>query len=207
MIVARELTKIYTNVPALDHISFDFKEGEIIGVIGHNGAGKTTLLKILSGLITPTSGDLTVNGIDVIKDPDGIKAALGYLSEESRLYETMTVNDYLRFFGEIYGLDQETITCRRTQLLAALSLESNGKKIGEFSKGMKRKVAIARSLMHNPSVLIYDEPTSGLDPMTSRYIIGFLRDLRNEKKTIVLSAHNLFQVETICDKEKIHRRW
>ena len=176
MIVARELTKIYTNVPALDHISFDFKEGEIIGVIGHNGAGKTTLLKILSGLITPTSGDLTMNGIDVVRDPDGIKAALGYLSEESRLYETMTVEDYLRFFGEIYGLDQETITSRMARLLAALSLEPEGKKIGEFSKGMKRKVAIARSLMHNPSVLIYDEPTSGLDPMTSRYIVGFLRE-------------------------------
>ena len=206
MIVARELTKLYTKVPALDHVSFDFKEGEIIGVIGHNGAGKTTLLKILSGLITPTSGDLTMNGIDVVRDPDGIKASLGYLSEESRLYETMTVDDYLRFFGEIYGLDQETITSRRTQLLAALSLEPNGKKIGEFSKGMKRKVAIARSLIHNPSVLIYDEPTSGLDPMTSRYIIGFLRDLRYEKKTIVLSAHNLFQVETICDKVMILRR-
>lgn len=206
MIVARELTKIYSLVPALDQISFDFKEGEIIGVIGHNGAGKTTLLKILSGLITPTSGDLTMNGIDVVRNPDGIKAALGYLSEESRLYETMTVEDYLRFFGEIYGLDQETITSRRTQLLAALSLEPNGKKIGEFSKGMKRKVAIARSLMHNPSVLIYDEPTSGLDPMTSRYIIGFLKDLRYENKTIVLSAHNLFQVETICDKVMILRR-
>ncbi len=206
MIVARELTKIYTNVPALDHISFDFKEGEIIGVIGHNGAGKTTLLKILSGLITPTSGDLTMNGIDVVRDPDSIKASLGYLSEESRLYETMTVEDYLRFFGEIYGLDQETITSRMARLLAALSLEPDGKKIGEFSKGMKRKVAIARSLMHNPSVLIYDEPTSGLDPMTSRYIIGFLRELRYEKKTIVLSAHNLFQVETICDKVMILRR-
>ncbi len=206
MIAARELTKIYTKEPALDHITFDFKEGEIVGVIGHNGAGKTTLLKILSGLISPTSGELTVNGIDMVRDPDSIKAALGYLSEESRLYETMTVDDYLRFFGEIYGLDQGTITRRRTRLLAALSLESDGKKIGEFSKGMKRKVAIARSLMHNPSVLVYDEPTSGLDPMTSRYIIGFLRDLRNEKKTIILSAHNLFQVETICDKVMILRR-
>lgn len=206
MIVARDLTKVYAQVPALDHVSFDFKEGEIIGVIGHNGAGKTTLLKLLSGLITPTSGDLTVNGIDVVRDPDGIKATLGYLSEESRLYETMTVDEYLSFFGEIYGLDKDTITSRRNQLLAALSLEPDGKKIGEFSKGMKRKVAIARSLIHNPAVLIYDEPTSGLDPMTSRYIIGFLKDLRNERKTIVLSAHNLFQVETICDKVMILRR-
>ena len=206
MIDALNLTKVYSRVPALDDVSFHIEEGLIVGVIGHNGAGKTTLLKILSGLASPTSGQLSINGIDVIRDPDGIKAGLGYLSEESRLYETMTVDDYLSFFGEIYGLDARTIAERRDHLLKALSLEPNGKKIGEFSKGMKRKAAIARSLIHDPSVLIYDEPTSGLDPMTSRYIAGFLRDLRDRKKTIVLSAHNLYQVESICDQVMILRR-
>ena len=206
MIDARDLTKVYSRIPALDTVSFHIEEGLIVGVIGHNGAGKTTLLKILSGLVSPTSGQLSINGIDVIRDPDGIKAGLGYLSEESRLYETMTVDDYLNFFGEIYGLDARTIEERRDHLLKALSLEPNGKKIGEFSKGMKRKAAIARSLIHDPAVLIYDEPTSGLDPMTSRYIAGFLRDLRDRKKTIVLSAHNLFQVESICDRVMILRR-
>ena len=206
MITGRELTKLYDQVPALDHISFDFPDSHIIGVIGHNGAGKTTMLKILSGLIVPTSGELSVDGIDVVKDPDAVKSILGYLPEESRLYETMTVDEYLRFFGEIYGLDRETITSRRIDLLNSLALETNGKKIGDFSKGMKRKVAIARSLIHDPSILIYDEPTSGLDPMTSRYIIGYLKELKNRKKTIILSAHNLYQVEAICDQVMILRR-
>lgn len=206
MIHGRDLTKIYGGVPALDHVSFDFADAKIFGVIGHNGAGKTTLLKILSGLIPPTSGELTINGIDVISDPDAIKPILGYLPEESRLYETMTADEYLSFFGEIYGLGREEIKSRQQALLASLSLDPGKKKIGEFSKGMKRKVAIARSLIHNPSFLIYDEPTSGLDPMTSRYIIDYLRELRDGGKIIVLSAHNLYQVEAICDLVMILRR-
>lgn len=206
MIHGRDLTKIYGGVPALDHVNFDFADAKIFGIIGHNGAGKTTLLKILSGLIPPTSGELMINGIDVISDPDAIKPILGYLPEESRLYETMTADEYLSFFGEIYGLGREEIKSRQQELLESLSLDPGKKKIGEFSKGMKRKVAIARSLIHDPSFLIYDEPTSGLDPMTSRYIIDYLRELRDGGKIIVLSAHNLYQVEAICDLVMILRR-
>jgi ABC-2 type transport system ATP-binding protein len=206
MITARNLTKNYDGFPALDNVSFEFEDGEIFGIIGHNGAGKTTLLKIVSGLVTPTSGELVVNGIDVVKDPTALKEWLGYLPEESRLYETMTAENYLAFFGEIYGLSPQEIRIRTSQLFAALSLEPDGKKIGEFSKGMKRKVAIARSLIHDPAFLVYDEATSGLDPMTSRFIADYLRRLKSEKKTIVLSAHNLYQVEAICDKVMILRR-
>ena len=167
---------------------------------------ETTLLKIMSGLIAPTSGSLFFNGIDVVKDPVALKGMLGYLPEESRLYETMTVENYLSFFGEIYGLPPQVIRERCRQLLAVLSLEPDGKKIGEFSKGMKRKAAIARSLIHNPDLLIYDEATSGLDPMTSRFIADYLRTLKREKKTVILSAHNLYQVEAICDRVMILRR-
>ena len=206
MITARNLTKDFDGFLALDNVSFSFEDGEIFGIIGHNGAGKTTLLKIISGLITPTSGELVVNDIDVVKDPLALKQNLGYLPEESRLYETMTAENYLAFFGEIYGLSPQEIKVRSSQLFAALSLEPNGKKIGEFSKGMKRKAAIARSLIHNPGFLVYDEATSGLDPMTSRFIADYLRRLRQDKKTIVLSAHNLYQVEAICDKVMILRR-
>jgi len=206
MITARNLTKNFDGFLALDNVSFAFEDGEIFGIIGHNGAGKTTLLKIISGLITPTSGDLFVNDIDVVKDPLALKKDLGYLPEESRLYETMTAENYLAFFGEIYGLSPQEIRVRSNQLFAALSLEPDGKKIGEFSKGMKRKTAIARSLIHDPGFLVYDEATSGLDPMTSRFIADYLRRLRQDKKTIVLSAHNLYQVEAICDKVMILRR-
>ena len=206
MIVACDLTKKFESFPALDGVSFEFEDGEIFGIIGHNGAGKTTLLKIIAGLTMPTSGSLMVNAIDVIKDPAALKSMLGYLPEESRLYETMTAENYLAFFGEIYGLSPQEIRVRSRQLFAALSLEPNGKKLGEFSKGMKRKAAIARSLIHDPKFLVYDEPTSGLDPMTSRFIADYLRTLKKEGKTIVLSAHNLYQVEAICDKVMILRR-
>jgi ABC-2 type transport system ATP-binding protein len=206
MITARSLTKDFDGFLALDDVSFGFDDGEIFGIIGHNGAGKTTLLKIISGLIAPTSGELFVNDIDVVKNPLALKENLGYLPEESRLYETMTAGNYLAFFGEIYGLTPQEIRIRSTQLFAALSLEPDGKKIGEFSKGMKRKTAIARSLIHDPGFLVYDEATSGLDPMTSRFIADYLRRLKSDGKTIVLSAHNLFQVEAICDKVMILRR-
>jgi len=206
MITARDLTKNFDGFMALDGVSFSFEDGEIFGIIGHNGAGKTTLLKIISGLIAPSSGELFINDIDVVKNPMALKENLGYLPEESRLYETMTAENYLAFFGEIYGLSPQEIRQRSTQLFAALSLEPNGKKIGEFSKGMKRKAAIARSLIHNPKFLVYDEATSGLDPMTSRFIADYLRRLRADGKTIVLSAHNLYQVEAICDKVMILKR-
>jgi ABC-2 type transport system ATP-binding protein len=206
MITARNLTKNFDGFMALDGVSFEFDDGEIFGIIGHNGAGKTTLLKIISGLIAPTSGELFINDIDVVKNPVALKEDLGYLPEESRLYETMTAENYLAFFGEIYGLSPKEIRIRSNQLFAALSLEPDGKKLGEFSKGMKRKTAIARSLIHEPNFLVYDEATSGLDPMTSRFIADYLRTLKKEGKTIVLSAHNLYQVEAICDKVMILKR-
>jgi ABC-2 type transport system ATP-binding protein len=206
MIEVRKLIKDYGTFRALDEVSFTFKKPGIFGIIGHNGAGKTTLLKCMAGLIQPTSGDLIIDGIDVRRDPARLKEILGYLPEESRLYETMTVESYLRFFGEIYGIPADECRIRSGKLLASLQLDSGGKRIGELSKGMRRKVAIARSLLHEPSLLIYDEPTSGLDPMTSRYIIGYLAHLRDtRKKTILLSAHNLYQVEEICDRVLILR--
>ena len=206
MIEATHLSKRYRDVTVLHDVSFTCDEGQILGIIGHNGAGKTTLLKILSGLITPDSGTLTIGGIDVLADPMQIKRQLGYLPEESRLYETMLVPDYLRFFGEIYGLDKGTIDTRAGILLSQLSLNPEGKRIGNLSKGMKRKVSIARSLIHDPAILIYDEPGSGLDPMTSRFIIEYLKGLRVKGKTIILSAHNLNQVEEICDLVMILKR-
>jgi ABC-2 type transport system ATP-binding protein len=206
MISARDLTKLYDGFPALDGVSLELADHGILGVIGHNGAGKTTLLKIMTGLVPPTRGTLTINGIDVVENPLGLKRILGYLPEDSHLYETMTVRSYLSFFGEIYGMTGDAITEKADRLLATLSLDAGEKKIGELSKGMKRKVAIARSLLHDPEVLIYDEPSSGLDPMTSRTIIEFLKELRGQQKTIIFSAHNLYQVEEICDRVMILRR-
>ena len=127
MITARALTKHYGDFPALDGVTFDLGDAQILGVIGHNGAGKTTLLKIMAGLISPTAGDLTIDGIDVVRRPLDLKRNLGYLPEESRLYETMTADAYLTFFGEIYGLSGAAIRTRSDDLLAELARDPGGK--------------------------------------------------------------------------------
>lgn len=199
MIHARDIRKEFDGFTALNGVDFEIEESGIFGIIGHNGAGKTTLLKMMAGLLTPTSGTLIIDGIDVVRDPNALKERLGYLPEESRLYDTMTISSYLTFFGDIYGMSRIDTKRRSDQLLNSLNLTDEGKKIGELSKGMRRKVAIARSLLHDPTILVYDEATSGLDPMTSRFITGYLKDLRRQGKTIILSAHNLFQVEEISD--------
>ncbi len=206
MILCSRLVKEYSGFRALDGIEFEVERGRIFGVVGHNGAGKTTLLKIASGLVRPTSGSFIVDGTDITQDATHLKEFLGYLPEESRLYDSMTVRSYLSFFGELYGMGSGEIVERQEALLKALSMEELDRRCGELSKGMRRKVAIARSLLHDPSLLVYDEPASGLDPMTSRFIADFLKELRRKGKTILLSAHNLYQVEELCDTVMILRR-
>lgn len=194
------LRKEYDGHTAVDSLDFDVKKGEILGIVGPNGAGKTTTLKMLSGLIIPTEGSITIQGMDYKKDAKRIKQKLGFLPEESPLYEGMTAVDYLMFFSEIYGIDKSAASARIKDLLTALRLDARDKKIGEMSKGMQRKVTIARALINDPEYLVLDEMTSGLDPTTSRYLADFVADLGKHGKTIVFSAHNLYQVESLCDR-------
>jgi ABC-2 type transport system ATP-binding protein len=177
-----------------------------MGIIGHNGAGKTTTLKMIAGLIEPTSGTIEINGRSLAKDSIAIKKSLGFLPEESPLYESMNVTEYLLFFSELYGLPKRTALDRIEAILDSLNLEERQKLTGELSKGMKRKVAIARALLHDPALLILDEPNSGLDPLTSFFIIDYLKKLKERGKTILLSAHNLFHVEYICDRIAIMKQ-
>ncbi len=203
MIVLNQVTKRYGNFVAVDALDLHVREGEIMGIIGHNGAGKSTTLKMIAGLITPTSGEVRVLNHDMTKDSTPAKRFIGYLPEESPLYENMTAREYLAFFAELYGLPKQLVQPRIDELLNSLDLTQQDKLTGEFSKGMKRKVAIARTLLHAPRLLILDEPNSGLDPLTSFFIINYLKTLREQGKTIVLSAHNLFHVEYICDRVAI----
>ena len=193
------LRKEYGDFVAVEDLSFSISKGEIFGIVGPNGAGKTTTLKMLSGLVRPSKGIITMKGLDIGRDAVKIKSFLGFLPEESPLYEGMEVDDYLMFFAELYGVEKNVARKRINDLLFDLSLNADGKKIGDLSKGMKRKVAIARSLINDPDILIYDEPSSGLDPMTSRYITDYVRSLKGAGKTIIFSAHNLYQVESLCD--------
>ncbi len=206
MIKLEEVSKLYDQFAAVDCLNLEVNDGEIMGIIGHNGAGKTTTLKMITGLIVPTSGTIEIMGKNIDKHSIEIKKHLGFLPEESPLYESMTVTEYLLFFSELYGLSRKTAIERIDVLLRSLKLEERNKFTGELSKGMKRKVAIARTLLHDPTLLVLDEPNSGLDPMTSFFIIDYLKKLRGQGKTILLSAHNLFHVEYICDRVAIMKQ-
>lgn len=199
-IQASDLRKEYDSFVAVDNLSLEIEKGEIFGIVGPNGAGKTTALKMLSGLIAPTKGSVKIQGMDIKKDAQRIKRKLGFLPEESPLYEGMTANDYLMFFAQVYGIDKKTALTRISELLSSLRLDAGDKKIGDMSKGMQRKVAIARALVNDPEYLILDEMTSGLDPTTSKYLVDFVSGLKKQGKTIVFSAHNLYQVESLCDR-------
>ena len=203
MIKLTGVTKLYKHFAAVSDLDLEVKDGEILGIIGHNGAGKSTTLKMMVGLTAPTEGTVEIMGTDMTKDSTRVKRHIGYLPEESPLYENMTVTEYLMFFSQLYGMPAGKARERIDELLGSLKLPEKQKLTGELSKGMKRKVSIARSLLHDPKLLILDEPNSGLDPLTSFFIIDYLKSLRDQGKTIVISAHNLFHVEYICDRVAI----
>jgi len=198
MIEVSGLRKTYGDFAAVVGSEFEIDRGEIFGVVGPNGAGKTTTLKMLAGLIEPTSGTATVAGYDA-GDPE-MRHQLGFLPEESPLYEDMTARSYLRFFADLYDVPREVARERIESTLDRLDLEYRDRRLGDVSKGMKRKVAIARSLVNDPDVLIYDEPASGLDPLTTNSVLEFTEELREDDKTVIFSAHNLYHVESVCDR-------
>ena len=198
MIEVSGLRKTYGDFAAVVGSEFEIDRGEIFGVVGPNGAGKTTTLKMLAGLIEPTAGTATVAGYDA-GDPE-MRHQLGFLPEESPLYEDMTARSYLRFFADLYDVPRDVASDRIESTLDRLELEYRDRRLGDVSKGMKRKVAIARSLVNDPDVLIYDEPASGLDPLTTNSVLAFTEELRDDDKTVVFSAHNLYHVESVCDR-------
>lgn len=201
MIDVRDLRKEYGGFVAVEGNSFSVDSGEVFGVIGPNGAGKTTTLKTLAGLLEPTSGRVEIDGSPA--DARETRRKLGFLPEESPLYEEMTPLSYLRFFADLYDVPREAANERIRDVLDRLDLDHRNRALGDMSKGMRRKVAIARSLVNDPEVLIYDEPASGLDPLTTNYIVDFTRELAEEGRTVVFSAHNLYHVEEVCDRVAI----
>ena len=204
MIRVDGLRKTYGDFPAVVGSDFTVESGEIFGIVGPNGAGKTTTLKMLAGLVEPTEGTAEVAGRPA-DDPE-TRRDLGFLPEESPLYEDMTPRSYLRFFADLYDVPRAEAEERTESTLDRLELEHRERRLGDMSKGMKRKVAIARSLVNDPELLIYDEPASGLDPLTTNYVLEFTRELAGRGKTVVFSAHNLYHVESVCDRIVIMNR-
>ena len=205
MIDLQNVNKSYGDVTAVESLSLHVQEGEIMGIIGHNGAGKTTTLKMIVGLLSPTSGRIRVMGREMSQERTSVKQHIGFLPEESSLYEKMTVTEYLLFFADLYRVPRREAQRRLEDILTSLDLSRRDQRTGELSKGMRRKVAIARALLHDPRVLIMDEPNAGLDPLTSFFIINYLKSLKEEGKTLLVSAHNLFHIEYICDLVAILR--
>jgi ABC-2 type transport system ATP-binding protein len=194
------LVKRFDDFTAVAGVDLNVRSGTIYGLVGPNGAGKTTIIKMLICLIQPSSGEAEVDGHSILGDPVPVKSSIGYLAENSYLYEDMTVRSYLRFFASLYALNSDESDARISRLLEELRISDRADSaIGNLSKGLQRRVAIARALLHDPPILILDEVTSGLDPMSTHDIREYLKRLRALGKTILLSTHNLYEAELLCD--------
>lgn len=201
MIVSENLVKKFEDFVAVDSINFSVSKGEVIALLGPNGAGKTTTIRMLTSLLKPTSGRAIVNGFDVISEPKNVRSSVGVLTENHGLYNRMPANEYLDFFGQLYDLDSTERKKRVTQLLTHFGLKpAANRRVGEFSKGMRQKLALARALLHNPSVLLLDEPTSAMDPESARLVRDMIKDLQTEDRTILICTHNLAEAEELADR-------
>lgn len=203
-IEVKELTKSYGSVLAVDHVSFQVRNGEFFGFLGPNGAGKTTTLRILTGLIKPDSGTALIMGYDVQRDPLKVKQEIGVLPEVANAYTDLTAWQNLMFLGELYGLPKALRRERAAALLKKLGLyEVKDKLVRGFSKGMKQKLLVCMALLNDPKILFLDEPTSGLDVQSARLIRDMLRELNRSGVTIFLTTHNMDEANQLCDKVAI----
>ncbi|GAB4135314.1 MAG: ATP-binding cassette domain-containing protein [Planctomycetaceae bacterium] len=212
MIRVSDLSKEFTDlkrggVVALDRVSFDVRPGEIFGLLGPNGAGKTTCLRILSTVLKPTSGVATVAGYDVSTQPEEVRANIGFMSGNTGIYDRMTAWEMVEYFGRLYGLEEEALQARLAEIFTMLQMNDIRDLLGaKMSTGMKQKVSIARTIIHDPPVLIFDEPTSGLDVLVARAVLKAIELLRDQGKCIIFSTHIMREVEKLCDRiAVIHR--
>ncbi len=201
MIETHELTKQFHDFLAVDEVNLSVDAGQILAILGQNGAGKTTTVRMLTGLLNPTRGWARVAGFDVVKNGHAVRSSVGVLTEQHGLYIRMTALEYLDFFGQVYGLSASTRKSRSDYLLQYFGLsEAARRRIGEYSKGMRQKLALARAMMHDPAVLLLDEPTSAMDPESARLVRDEIARLKSSQRTIVICSHNLTEVESLADQ-------
>jgi sodium transport system ATP-binding protein len=212
MIEAHELTKTFRDkqrgeIFAANAISFRVNPGEVYALLGANGAGKTTTLRLLATLLQPTSGTATVAGFDVVRDAGRVRANVGFLAASTALYGRLTAREVIAYFGRLNGLGEAEIVRRTKGLADELDLhEFLDRRCEKLSTGMKQKTSIARTLIHDPAVMIFDEPTLGLDVMAARAIVAFVRQCRNRGKTVIYSTHVMSEVTKLCDRVGIIHR-
>ncbi len=205
MIEARGLSKRFQDkkrgeIRAVDNVSFTCQPGKIYGLLGANGAGKTTTLRMLATILEPTDGTAVVCGYDVVDQPERVRANVGFLSTATALYPRLTAQELVEYFGRLNGLDEPTLKKRVDDIFNRLDMNGfRDRRCDKLSTGMKQKTSIARTLVHDPPVMIFDEPTTGLDVMTARTIITFISDCRDRGKAIIFSTHIMSEVERLCD--------
>jgi len=201
MIETHDLTKQFNEFIAVDGVNLSVEAGQILALLGQNGAGKTTTVRMLTALLHPSRGWARVAGYDVVKNGHDVRASVGVLTEQHGLYMRMTAVEYLEFFGQVYSLSPEYRKSRSDHLLEYFGLaEAAHRRIGEYSKGMRQKLALARAMMHDPGVLLLDEPTSAMDPESARLVRDEISRLKSSKRTIVICSHNLTEVEALADQ-------
>ena len=199
------MTKVFRDrkggdIRAVHGITFRCQPGQIYGLLGANGAGKTTALRLLATILQPTDGTARVAGFDIREQPEKVRANVGFLSTATALYGRLTARETVEYFGRLNGLNGDKLRRRTEELFALLEInEFADRRCDKLSTGMKQKVSIARTLVHDPPVMIFDEPTLGLDVMAARTIVGFIRDCRSRGKTVIFSSHVMSEVQKLCD--------
>jgi len=205
MVETQGLVKVFKSrrgeVRAVDGLTFDCRAGEIFGLLGPNGAGKTTTLRMLATILTPTEGIARIAGFDVGREPAQVREKIGFLATETGLYDRFTARETLRFFGRITDLSLDRIEQRSEEIFKMLSMTALAdRRVGTFSTGERQKLSLARSILHDPPVLILDEPTFGLDVMAARTVVDTVRLFREQGRTILLSTHIMTIAEKLCDR-------
>jgi sodium transport system ATP-binding protein len=186
---------------AVDHLSFTAQKGEIFGLLGPNGAGKTTTLRMLATLIRPDTGDATVNGFSITREPKKVRSAIGFLTSELKLEDFFTPDYLFDFFSELHDVEPQVAAARKKSLFERFGIDAFAQvKVSGLSTGMKQKASLAISLVHDPAVIIFDEPTNGLDVITAKVVTDYLLELRSQGKSIILSTHIFSLVEKLCDR-------
>ena len=201
MIETHDLSKQFHDFWAVDGVDLNVPAGQILALLGQNGAGKTTTVRMLTALLTPSRGWARVAGYDVIRNGRDVRASIGVLTEHHGLYMRMTALEYLEFFGQVYELSPQKRKARSAHLLEYFGLaEAADRRIGEYSKGMRQKLALARAMIHDPGVLLLDEPTSAMDPESARLVRDEIQRLKSSQRSVVICSHNLTEVEALADQ-------
>ena len=207
MIEVENLAKHFGAVRAVDGVTFCARDGEVLGLLGPNGAGKTTTMRLLATVLQPTSGTARVDGHDLLRAPEAVRASIGVLPENWGLYGRLTPREHLRYFGRLYRQNGAALDRRIEELIGALDMREYADRYCDpFSKGMKQKVALARALIHNPKTMLLDEPTSGLDVMSARGVRDLIGRFRDEGRCVMLCTHVLGEAERLCDRIAVIQR-